>query len=185
MKNCIAIVVTVFFYSCSNGHEKKSMDNQSPIKMKIEEILRMDDPESAIMELDAIVNKLSNYGEDLSKLTEPQKVLLFVENLEREVNNGGFDQFYWNSSGDYADETLNGLRTIGANKMADILHKASAVWPNESVPKDITERQNLHELIQEDASGVWGKCDTEFYAYPDDIVSLLLEYVKNHKKDFE
>ena len=78
--------------------------------MTIDQILQMEDPTSAIIELDTRVNEISNYGEDLNKLTEPQKVLLFVENLEREINNGGFNQFYWNSSGDFAKQTLDGLK---------------------------------------------------------------------------
>ena len=30
-----------------------------------------------------------------------------------------------------------------------------------------------------------GKCDAEFYEYQDDIASLLIEFVKNNRKDFE
>ena len=153
--------------------------------MSIDEMLKIEDPTSAIIELDERVNELSDYGEDISKLTEPQKVLLFVENLEREVNNGGFNQFYFNSSGDYAHETLDGLKTIGANKMVDILMKANSVWPNQTVPKDRTERQNIQETIEEQADPVWEQCDNDFYEYPDDIAGLLLEYVKKHKADFE
>jgi hypothetical protein len=153
--------------------------------MSIDEILLMDDPTSAIIELDERVNALSNYGEDLSKLTEAQKVLLFVESLEREVNNGGFSQFYFNSSGDYAYEALDGLKTIGANKMADILTKANSVWPNQIVPKDRTERQNVQETIEGQAAPIWEQCDNDFYDYPDDIAGLLLEYVKQHKAEFQ
>ena len=111
--------------------------------------------------------------------------MLFVENLEREVNNGGFNQFYFNSSGDYAHETLNGLNTIGAHRMADILTKANSVWPNQTVPKDWTERQNVQETIEEKADPVWQQCDNDFYEYPDDLAGLLLDYVKQHKADFE
>ena len=151
----------------------------------LDKVLQMDDQTSAIIELDTRVNKLSDYGEDLTKLTESQKVLLFVENLEREVNNGGFNQFYWNSSGDFAHETLDGLKTIGATKMASILTKANPVWPDLAVPKDRTERQAEQEKIEEQANPTWEQCDTEFYEYPDDILTLLLGYVKQHKADFE
>jgi hypothetical protein len=153
--------------------------------MSIDEILNMDDHTSAIIELDDIVNEISNYGEDLTKLTEPEKVLLFVENLEREVNNGGFNQFYWNSSGDYAQETLEGLKIIKANKMAEILQRANSEWPDRTVPKDRTLRQNLQETIEEQADIVWEQCDNDFYQYLDDIVELLLDYVKLHKSEFE
>ena len=179
----IIILTLLTFWACSNG--QKQTTEEKPKAMSIDEILKIEDPTSAIIELDERVNELSDYGEDLSKLTEPQKVLLFVENLEREVNNGGFNQFYFNSSGDYAHETLDGLRTIWANKMADILTMANSVWPNQTVPKDRTERQNIQETIEEQADLVWEQCDNDFYEYPDDIAGLLLEYVKKHKAEFE
>lgn len=183
LRSSTVILTLIIFWACSNRQEQK-IDQKSKA-MNIDEILQMDNQTSAIIELDERVNELSDYGEDLSKLTEPQKVLLFVENLEREVNNGGFSQFYLNSSGDYAHETLRGLRTIEANKMADILAKANSVWPNQTVPKDRAKRKEVQEAIEEQASPIWDQCDNNFYQYPDDIVGLLLKYVKQHKVDFE
>src|SRR6185295_11604327 len=52
-------------------------------------------------------------------LSNPERVFLCVWNLEAEVNNGGFSQFFDNSAGDYAAETPGALRTIGAAAMAD------------------------------------------------------------------
>lgn len=169
--------------------DENRLDNDEqtsqPVSLNIEEILKMEDQTSAIIALDTYVNQLSDYGENISKLTEPQKTLLFVENLEREVNNGGFNQFYWNASGNFAHETLDGLKTIKAKKMADILEKANAVWPDQQVPRDITERQELHEEIEEQADPVWEACDNEFYTYPDNIAGLLLDYVRENKSSFK
>jgi len=41
--------------------------------MKIDDILKMEDTTSAIIELDEIINELSNYGQELDKLSEPKK----------------------------------------------------------------------------------------------------------------
>lgn len=153
--------------------------------MSIDAILQMKDQTSALIELDTQVNKLSNYGEDLTKLTKPQQDLLFIENLEREVNNGGFNQFYWNSSGDYAMETVAALKAVGAHKAAEILIKANSAWPNQSVPKDREERQELLENIEEQSNPVWAQCDSEFYQNPDNITELLLDYVKRNKAEFK
>ena len=69
--------------------------------------------------------------------------------------------------------------------MANILTKANSVWPDQNVPTNRTTRQKLHENIEEQADPTWEQCDTDFYEYPDDIAGLLLEYVKQHKADFE
>lgn len=154
-------------------------------KFDLEKVLRMGDQTSMIIALDSRVNELSNYGEDLANLTEPQKTLLFVENVEREVNNGGFNQFYWNSSGDFAHETQNALMTIEANQMADIVNKANSVWPDQRVPKNRTQRQEIQQEIEEKANPTWEECDQEFYRYPDNIADLLIIYVKKNQVDFE
>ena len=69
-----------------------------------------------VMEIDTYLNSKSDYGENIEKLNPSQKTFLFVENLEREINNGGFNQFYFNSSGDFSQETVNALLEIGAKK---------------------------------------------------------------------
>src|SRR5690606_9411899 len=152
--------------------------------MTIDEILQLEDQTTAVIKLDERVNELSDYGEDLSKLTEPEKVLLFVGNLEREVNNGGFQQFYLNTSGDYAHETYDALKTIGATTMAEILDKANSTWPKQTVPKNTIIRQKVQDTIEEQAEIVWDQCDADFYKYPDNIAGLLLKYVKENKSNF-
>ena len=180
----LTFVTILSIASTSCGQELKATKNQQQPQMTIDQILKMDNAQLAVIELDTRVNELSAYGEDLSKLTEPQKVLLFVENVEKEVNNGGFNQFFWNSSGDYAHESLAALEVIGAKKTAAIVRRAIAQWPQQTVPKDKTEREELLEQIQGKAEAVWGKCEEEFFAYEEDISQLLIEYVKKHKREF-
>jgi hypothetical protein len=151
----------------------------------LDKLLQLDDPTSALVKLDTYLNERSAYGEDLSGLSDAQKTVLFVENLEREANNGGFHQFYWNTSGDYAHETLAGLITIGALHMAAILQQANAAWPHGEVPTNSITRRHLQETIGPQAEAVWEQCDQQFYAYPDDIASLLWAYVKQHRSAFE
>ena len=111
--------------------------------------------------------------------------MLIIENLEREINNGGFHQFYWNSSGNHANETIDALTKIGANKTAEIVKKANSEFKNGTVPKDRIERQNELELIEEKAEENWNKCDLEFYEYQDDLTELLIAFVIKNKTDFE
>jgi hypothetical protein len=47
-------------------------------------------------------------------LTEAEQTVHCVDGLEREVNNGGFDQFFFNSSGNTALETIPALERLGA-----------------------------------------------------------------------
>ena len=45
------------------------------------------------------LNKKSDYGSDLSRLNDKEKVFMSMALLEQEVNNGGFDQYFLNLEG--------------------------------------------------------------------------------------
>jgi len=153
-------------------------------KIDIEKILKIDNETIAIIELDTKLNEISNYGEDIERLNESQKTVLFVENLEREISNGGFNQFFFNSSGNFSHETVTALKSIKAFKTADIVSKSISAWPNQKVPKDRVKRQDILAQIEEQANPVWNNCDEEFYKHQDNVVILLLDYVKSNKSNF-
>jgi Domain of unknown function (DUF4375) len=99
------------------------------------------------------------------------RVYELVRELEDEVNNGGFHQFFYNSSGDDTAETIRALEMIGADKMADILMRAVARFRDGVAPQERFARQRV---LPEPSTLV--DLDMEFYAYPDDLASLLAEY---------
>ncbi|MBX2972528.1 MAG: DMP19 family protein [Flavobacteriales bacterium] len=150
----------------------------------LEELLSPEDINGAIIEIDTFICELCEYGDRMDKLTEPQKVILFNQNLEREVNNGGFDQYFLNSSGDFAHETLGSLEAIGADKTAAILQKAIDQFPSAQVPKDRDERNDVRERIEEQVGAVWEDLDQKFFAYEDDLNTLNIAYVKANKSGF-
>jgi hypothetical protein len=117
-------------------------------------------------------------------LNEEKKTFLFIEDFESEVNNGGFSQFFFNSSGDFSHETLGALKTIHADEVASLLEKAIAEFPNAKVPKDRNEREEIMEKIEDKAETAWENLDTIFYTYPDDIAALLLKFIKDNIQGF-
>ena len=105
------------------GGSDKSAKNSENKKLDLEKLLSSDDINGSIIELDNYIGDLCSYGDEMNKLTEQQKQFYYNQCLEREINNGGFTQYFFNSSGDFAHKTLQSLLTIGANKTADILLK--------------------------------------------------------------
>ena len=55
-----------------------------------------------------------------SPISKEERYVLAVEALEREVNNGGYDQFFLNSSHDFMDVIKEALVAIGCPKTAAI-----------------------------------------------------------------
>ena len=62
-----------------------------------------------------------------SDLSEPGSVVLAVEAMEREVNNGGYYQFFSNSSREFTPFLVHALKLIGCQKVAVISTDAIAV----------------------------------------------------------
>lgn len=159
-------------------------NNQGDNKPDIDTLLSSPDTNNAIIEIDNYVCKLCSWGDTLDRLTEPQKNFYFNQNLEREINNGGFNQFFFNSSGDFAHETISSLRTIGADKTADILQNAIDQFPGSAVPNDRVKRQEVLEQIEDTANEVWEQLDQAFYKYEDNLNDLNIDYVKRNRSSF-
>lgn len=77
--------------------------------------------------------------------------------------NGGFAQFFVNSE-TYIPFAEKYLRLIGCNRAADIVQKAIGLAGQDDT---------LDEL------------DQAFFAYPDDIAKLLLDYIDKHQSEIQ
>jgi hypothetical protein len=150
----------------------------------LDKLLSAKDTNSTIIELDNFVAETCAYGDELDELSEPQKLFFFNQNLEREINNGGLRQFFSNSSGDFAHETLVSLTAIGAMHTAKILQLAIDQFPERKVPKERAERQGIVEQIEDKAGEVWAQLDQQFFEYRDDLNQLNLDFVKKNKSQF-
>ena len=138
----------------------------------LDKLLSAKDINHSIIELDDFIGELCDDGDNFKKLTEPQKIFYLNQNLEREVNNGGFDQYFCNSAGENAHETVTSLKAIGANKTADILQRA------------INLVLQIIEQAKEVPEEIWDDFDREFYSYQDDLNALNIKYVEKHKDFF-
>ena len=130
---------------------------------------------------DAVCKKCE-YGDDIEKLNEHERVFYVTQILEQEVNNGGFSQFFFNSSGDFSNELVDAFTKIGALKTAGICKKALAVF-NGKVPTDRDEREELLDSL--DCDDVLSECDDEFYEYEDNLEELNYTYIMDHRSFFD
>lgn len=61
--------------------------------------------------------------------------------LESEINNGGFGRYFFDSAGDYAQDTVTALQCIGAQHTSEILLAAMALFPGGMLSRDRFKRQ--------------------------------------------
>lgn len=153
-------------------------------KGKLKKIWNMEDVNERIMALSEHVAEKCRFGVKMEKLSPPERVFFITQNVEMEVNNGGFSQFFYNSSGDFAGEMVEAFREIGAEKTAAICQQAlDAV--GQPLPQNRAERIELIEAIETDAlTEALNACDDAFYEYQDDLNALTDAYVKQHQAEF-
>jgi uncharacterized protein DUF4375 len=107
---------------------------------------------------------------------ERGEVVSLIEAFDAEVNNGGFDQFFFNSLSDNTAEIIQALETVGAIKTAAILRRAAAKFPGEMPPKDWSSRQDLLVEQVSPEADAFQELDKEFYSAPEDLSDLLQTY---------
>jgi hypothetical protein len=178
------IVSLGILIACSRGRDKTGSPPAKKYPDSIEEILAQPDDLDIIFALqERITRKWEDFGFD--NLMEPEKVFLRVEAAEREVNNGGFDQYFFNCEDGEIRDADRAFEAIGAKHTAGIVRKASSVFPAGKPPSDRSERQKMLLEFGPKEEAALEKLDEEFYEYQDNIGELLIEYVRRHKDQFK
>ena len=117
-------------------------------------------------------------------LTEAEKVVFCLDKLEQEVNNGGFEQYFRNSSGDNAAVTPSALRALGASQIASVVEKALELFPNRRPSRTRTERGEQMDSWGSKEQDTLAQLDEAFLAYPEPLAQLERTYVRKHEKLF-
>ena len=118
------------------------------------------------------------------RLTEPERVVLAVEAMEREVNNGGYEQFFGNSSREFTGFIVRALELIGCPKCAAITADAIAVLELPAGYDDITIEQTVVDL-PDDRRTKLGGCDSRYYANDEPIADALFTYIEQHQHEIQ
>lgn len=153
-------------------------------KGKLKKIWEMEDVNERIVALSEYVAEKCHFGIKMNALSQPERVFFIAQNVEMEVNNGGFSQFFYNSSGDFAGEMTEAFQAIGAEKTAVICRQALDAI-GQPLPVNRAERIELLEKIETDAlTNALDACDNAFYEYQDDLNACNNAYVMKNKADF-
>ena len=116
-------------------------------------------------------------------LSTPERVFCTIWELESEVNNGGFHQYFFNSSGRLVPNVVAALHAIGASATVQIVQRAiEAVGQDVQWHDDRARRVYMNKLSSQ-ATNTLSDLDQAFYKYPDDLTVLLYRYVSEHRAE--
>lgn len=135
--------------------------------------------------LGALLWRLGRKSERIGweNLNDTERRLIAVDAMNGEVLDGGFKEYFSDSSGGDAEVALAGLKEMGATGTAEILARAMAAFPGKEPPTDNEQRNAVMEKIATTAEPVWQKCDDAYYKQIGDLDPLELAYAKRKKAD--
>ena len=109
-------------------------------------------------------------------LSRAERTMLAVEALEREVNNGGYEQFFENSSRHFANDIVEALEMIGCPKAASITLEALApAGTNRNWKKPPVD-------FSEETKRKFEKCDDRFFKNDESLEDALFSFVAGHQE---
>lgn len=127
----------------------------------------------------AINQKSARVG--MEALTPEERTVLAVEALEREVNNGGYHQFFVNTM-EFAPLIVEVLRRIACPQTAAITE--AAIQALRLPELSVAEIEKVIYDDDDERDNKLGECDDRYFEYAENIEGQLFAYTKTHKHSF-
>ncbi|KQL41850.1 hypothetical protein AN960_00875 [Bacillus sp. FJAT-25509] len=89
---------------------------------------------------DKIIEKESKNG--VEALSENERNFYLIDSLLMELNNGGFDQYFLNWTGEHWQETVSILDNLGISFLSNLVKKASEIYRSDKAEDDILDELN-------------------------------------------
>lgn len=117
--------------------------------------------------------------DSLERFTDPQKYVWAVQWYISEVDNGGHDRFFYNSTGIVWELALEGLCAMDCGQFAEILEQAAQrIGGHPSADRE----QRLLEMNRHNAD--FDDLDREFYDYERLLEEKTADYIRANRSDF-
>lgn len=120
----------------------------------------------------------------VSKLSQPLQAVYTIVVLENQVFNGGFDQYFSNRYGQFAELTIPHLRRINAPTKAQCVEEALAIVIRDKLPSDVFREKLLdfaipHLFNEEGLGDEIEAIDDRYVDSEENVGELLTAYLKD------
>jgi hypothetical protein len=130
-----------------------------------------------------LVDRVEHTTEGFGGLSAPEQSYFAVVLLEGEVYNGGFDQYFFNSSSAYFTEARRGLLELGAKRCVALLEGVKvAIFGKGDVPIDTAERRALlRDRHSPELARQLDELDQAFWQDEDGFATRLEDFARQHR----
>jgi uncharacterized protein DUF4375 len=189
------LLIFLGFTEPTKGEKDVAKEENDGIKNKVRQRLTVDVfdkiPDSELLQ--TIFDNVSlkefpgikgEYQKVLS-CTKSEQAVYMIWCLEGEVNNGGFNQYYYNSSGQFAKLTPEALRLVGANKFADLVARANQMYEDQKAQIKKNQDGTMKGFSESYENNPLNALDAEFYHLykVENLQQIQIDFIRKHKKE--
>jgi hypothetical protein len=183
-KIIVLIVIGILSFGCNMKDDHRiniTIDELNSLQeYEDEEFLMFNYEEKLIHPVFEKIGKSKSDKQLFSELTDGQKALWTLAELNGQINNGGIAQYFWNSQGKFAADATVGLTLIGENKVCPQFREA--IEKSEKIELTFFKRTN-------DFSGYATKLDLNefdslFLHNAGEIQKKMIDFIKSHPDQF-
>lgn len=208
MRNLLAVIVVAMPVVVSfGGCEKKAPtrtttkktqrlrrphtppDMPVPLALTLETLQNTPDDRLESVIIDAAINAIGGLYDWEYEVVQAWpiglRMLYTTWEVEAEVNNGGFDQYFWNTEGMFSQMALKNFRLVGAKQYASLLERAIAVEKEvAAIMKKHEDEGTLDAYLESQQDSRWDTLGSEFYSLKEDLSALRVKYIRSHLDEF-
>ena len=123
--------------------------------------------------------------EIVSALPEGARSIYATWWVEAEVHNGGFNQYFWNSAGQFAAIAAAGFRLIGAPDHARLMERAIVIRREDRGRlQKFRNRGTIKAFSDSYEDNPLNELDDEFFGLTVDLRTLRIHFIRAHPRLF-
>jgi hypothetical protein len=123
--------------------------------------------------------------EIVARLSPGVRALYITWWVEAEVNNGGFNQYYWNSAGQFADDAPSAFEYFAAHQHADLMRQANAVRSVEAAAiQKYKDKGTIEAFSASYKESQLDPLDKQFYALSENLSTLRIAKIRSSPSEF-
>jgi hypothetical protein len=139
----------------------------------VEDILESKESEEDKFYAIADIISMKKAESSFNSLKVEEKNINMIDTLIEDINNGGLDDYFFNTEGKYCHDTINVLKMLSQFELAEILNQASIIYFGD------TNEDDKFDLLNEFDEKIYGQVDFEA------LYKACLHYLKSYKQKFD
>jgi hypothetical protein len=192
----LAVLILAGLFGCTQkSAEDRAMDDM--IQKSIEEfkhrrIYRTLDPKTLATIADAdleqaivdyVIAKLDSHHDQeeavLNRLPKGVRLLWLTWVVEGQVNNGGFNQYYWNTNDVNSEDAVEAFEFFSAKEHAALMKEANRVRANEiDAMQGFKDQGSLEAFSESYKESKLNPIDSRFYRLNEDLSALRISKIR-------